>query len=188
MSKFLESFFLDNVLSFVSLNVAIISALCGLMLWLINWKLEEKLARQELIINEIRKSLFCLQGIAKNSAECFVQVDAVSNLHRLLCERLMRGDPCTDDKQKIIRFRYAESMRDFNRSLQTLVLFTDNPIWRQSAYKQLSVNLGDASTLQTFKQLQSMQNMGKHGQDADLPGAIKDLETRINEALKSVSR
>lgn len=188
MSSPLDLFLFENVMSFISLNVAMISALCGLMLWFINWRLEERASKQANVIADMQKSLLYLQGVSKNSAECFVQVVAMSNIQKFICEALMRGEAFTDEKQFKVRSHYIEPMREFSKSLQTLILFTDNPIWKQSAYKQLSENLGDATTLEIMKQLRLLQKQKGYDMDTDLPNAIRDLETRINEALKCSSK
>jgi len=168
-----------NIISLVALEVGILAAFFGLLVAFINTYLAGRVSKLEDAIIMKERGDFFLTKVAENSGELFVLLDTVIVSQHLLIVRLLRGERTTPSILTSYQKDFIASRRRSNKFMQTLLIYSSRKDWRQSAFKQLSEDLGDAETLRAFLELE------KYERDLcdDLRRATVDLEERLNECV-----
>ena len=139
-------------------------------------KLEETIRTRE-------RSEFFLANIAENSAQLFVLLDTVVVMQHLLLVRLLRGQGIAPSILPSYKEDFTSIRRELNRFMQTLLIYSARKDWRQSAFKQLSEDLGDADTLRAFTELRNYKCQFPE----DLKRATEDLAVRLNESVRQAA-
>lgn len=161
----------SDVVALVALVAAIALGIPSLLAMYIS----ERISRLEKAMEHTKCEDFFLSNVAEHSVKSSLLLDNMIVIQNLIISRLIETcklpQEMADEYSKV----FKESRRDLNKTLQTLLIYSSRNEWRQSAFKQLSENLGEADTLRAFIELQRYETELL----TDLNRAVTDLEGRL---------
>lgn len=170
-----------NLISLISLVVALVAAILAGALSFFG-KDSDKLGKRLDSLEEKEKARhrenWIQIQIAESTVRLFVRLkEALDNQHTMLSFLLNKNGVGERGRAHYHSAR-ERSIRTLNKYMQTLLLFSDNKIWRESAIKQLSEDLGEADTLRLLVEMLTFEVELRD----DLRRAIDTLEERLSIA------
>lgn len=170
-----------NVIGILALVVAITGTMIGILVFYVNSHVTDKIRKIEKLAEEMKCDAFFLARNSENAIRLFLRLDEMAKKHHVLLSWVLNGRVLPPTAYASYLESYLALRRATDKVTQTLVLYSSQTEWRQSALKQLSEDLGGADTLRALLELE------KHEKDlpSDLKRAIKDLQARLDEPRRA---
>jgi len=170
------------IIALIGLEVAVLFGSLAMIYHYINNHIVGKIKQIQHKVTSVARDSTHQAEFAGTAARLFALLDSSLAQQHVLLRRVFQGNL---DSSTIARSdeEFRSGRRDLNRAMQTLILYSGNRAWRQSALKQLSEAVGDADSLCTLVLLQQYEEDIQR----DFVRAIADLKKRLNERRDGVS-
>lgn len=169
-----------NILEIIAIFSAIQIFMIGIVLTIILHFLNKKWNRYETDVKNIKRNWFFIVQMANNLTDTICALRAEMQFQNGLLRETFKQEQRGMAKAKILDVIFRKSELDIQRCLQTLMIFSDNTVRKESAYKQLREEFGNAETLIS---LESLKDYEKEQVEL-LKWAIAGLKKRINRAVE----
>lgn len=178
----MQTFESINVIQLLALIVGLVAFLFAGIVYFISQHLVKKLDRFEKKMEEQVSNEYHVFRIAENTVQLLVRVNQALQNQHIMVSLLIRKNGIGQVAMGPYLEAHNDASRALNRYLQTLLLFSENKIWRQSALNQLSEDFGDADTLRLLVELKSHEReLGD-----DLSRAVVTLQERLDGRSNSI--
>lgn len=156
--------------------VAILIAIQGIFVTLILFYLKDKWNESKIGMDKIKRNAFFIEKMAANLADTIVNIRTEMQFQNGLFQRIFHATGLSEEFSDRLDAIYKKNEYEMERCIQTLMIFTDSLVRRESAFKQLVESFGNADTLVSMQALLEYEAE----QVEILHWAIDGLRKRLN--------